>query len=129
MRSAAHALRRGDALVSGAGMRVRDFGALYAVGKLGPCPQQQFARYLALTEPTAALIVDELVEKGLVTRGQDPDDRRRYALELTALGRERLAYLTEAVDRLQAEIVAAFGGRETEAELHTLIHKLLAAEN
>ncbi|MFG1805624.1 MarR family winged helix-turn-helix transcriptional regulator [Streptomyces sp. NPDC049040] len=118
--------RRGDALVCDVGLRVRDFGALSAVGKLGPCPQQQFARYLALTEPTAALIVDELVGKGLVTRGQDPDDRRRYALELTGLGRERLVYLTDAVDRLQAEIVAAFGGPAAEAELHTLIHKMLA---
>ncbi|WP_052397635.1 MarR family winged helix-turn-helix transcriptional regulator [Streptomyces sp. NRRL F-5123] len=119
--------RRGDALVSDAGLRVRDFGALSGIGKLGPCPQQQFARYLALTEPAAALIVDELVEKGLVTRGQDPDDRRRYALELTGLGRERLAYLTGAVDHMQAEIVRALGGEQAEAELHALIHKMLAA--
>jgi len=119
--------RRGDALVSDKGMRVRDFGALSAIGKLGPCPQQQFARYLALTEPTAALIVDDFVDKGLVTRGQDPDDRRRYALELTGLGRERLVYLTDAMDRLQAEIVETFGGPRAEAELHTLIHKVLAA--
>jgi DNA-binding MarR family transcriptional regulator len=119
--------RRGDALVADSGMRVRDFGALYAIGRLGPCPQQRFARYLALTEPAAALIVDDLAGKGLVTRGQDPADRRRYALELTGLGRERLAHLTAAMDRLQAEIVAAFGGPEAEAELHTLIHRLLAA--
>ncbi|WUH88811.1 MarR family transcriptional regulator [Streptomyces sp. NBC_00433] len=119
--------RRGDALVADAGMRVRDFGALSAIGRLGPCPQQQFARYLALTEPAAALIVDELAGKGLVTRGQDPDDRRRYALELTGLGRERLAYLTGAVEGLQAEIVEMFGGPQAEAELHTLIHKVIAA--
>src|SRR5256714_3271542 len=118
--------RRGDALVADAGLKVRDFAALFAIAKLGPCPQQQFARYLALTEPAAALIVDELVDKGLVERGQDPDDRRRYALELTAAGRERLVVLTDAIDRLQAEVTAELGGPEYEGELQALIHKLLA---
>lgn len=118
--------RRGDALVSDAGLKVRDFSALFAIAKLGPCPQQQFARYLALTEPAAALFVDELVDKGLVERGQDPDDRRRYALELTAAGRERLAFLTDAIDRLQDEVTAELGGPEDERELNALIHKLLA---
>lgn len=118
--------RRGDALVADEGLKVRNFAALFAIDKLGPCPQQQFARYLALTEPAAALFVDELVAKGLVTRGQDPDDRRRYALELTELGRERLAFLADSIDRLQAEVVATLGGPEQEAELQALIHKVLA---
>jgi DNA-binding MarR family transcriptional regulator len=120
--------RRGDAMVSDVGLRVRNFGSLFAIGKLGPCPQQQLARYLAVTEPAAAQIVEELVQAGLVARGQDPDDRRRYALELTELGRERLATLHSAVDRLQADLVQAVGGPENEQEIHTLIHKLLPPE-
>ncbi|MFD2354860.1 MarR family transcriptional regulator [Nonomuraea ferruginea] len=48
-----------------------------------PCAQQQLARRLDITELAAAQIVDELVRLGLVARGQDPADRRRYALELT----------------------------------------------
>jgi DNA-binding MarR family transcriptional regulator len=119
--------RRGDAAVSEIGLRVRDFGATYAVGRLGPCPQQQLARYLALSEPATALIMDELVENGLVTRGQDPVDRRRYALELTPLGRERLAFLTASVERLQAEVVEELGGERNTAELHDLLHRMLAA--
>lgn len=117
--------RRGDAMVSDVGLRVRNFGSLFAIGKLGPCPQQQFARYLAVTEPAAAQIVEELVQGGLVARGQDPADRRRYALELTELGWERLTTLRDAVDKLQADIVTAVGGPEIEEEVHTLIHKLL----
>jgi DNA-binding MarR family transcriptional regulator len=120
--------RRGDAMVSDVGLRVRNFGSLFAIGKLGPCPQQQLARYLAVTEPAAAQIVEELVQAGLVARGQDPGDRRRYALELTELGRERLATLHGAVDRLQAELVTAVGGADNEEEIHTLIHKLLPPE-
>lgn len=117
--------RRGDAMVSDVGLRVRNFASLFAISKLGPCPQQHLARYLAVTEPAAAQIVEELVQGGLVARGQDPHDRRRYALELTDLGRERLVTLQDAIDRLQAELVETLGGVENEEEIHTLIHKLL----
>lgn len=120
--------RRGDAMVSDVGLRLRNFGPLVAISKLGPCPQQQLARYLAVTEPAAAQIVEELVQGGLVARGQDPVDRRRYALELTDVGWGRLATLRAVVDRLQAELVATVGGPENEEEIHTLIHKLLPQE-
>ncbi len=120
--------RRGDAMVSDVGLRVRNFGSLFAIGKLGPCPQQRLAHYLAVTEPAAAQIVEELVRGGLVARGQDPIDRRRYALELTDLGWKRLAVLREAVDQLQEELAETMGGAEYEAEIHTLIHALLPPE-
>jgi DNA-binding MarR family transcriptional regulator len=120
--------RRGDTMVSDVGLRLRNFGPLYAIGKFGPCPQQQLARYLAVTEPAAAQIVDELVQNGFVARGQDPADRRRYALELTDLGRQRLATLHDAVERLQADLVRTVGGPENEEEIHTLLHKLLPPE-
>jgi DNA-binding MarR family transcriptional regulator len=117
--------RRGDAMVSDVGLRLRNFGSLFAISKLGPCPQQQLARYLAVTEPAAAQIVDELVRAGLVARGQDPTDRRRYALEVTTLGWERLVTLRDAMDRLQAEIIETVGGPENEEEIHRLVLKLL----
>jgi DNA-binding MarR family transcriptional regulator len=117
--------RRGDAMVSDLGLRIRNFASLSTIGKLGPCPQQLFARYLAVTEPAAAQIVEELVQAGLVARGQDPADRRRYALELTDLGEERLITLRDAMDRLQAELVQTLGGTDREEDIHTLLHKLL----
>ena len=120
--------RRGDAMVADAGLRIRNFAALFAISKLGPCPQQQFARYLAVTEAAAALIVDDLVRAGLVARGQDPVDRRRYALELTALGGQRLTLLRDAMDRLQADVVATLGGPANEAEIHRLLRKVLPPE-
>lgn len=61
-------------------------------------------------------------------RGQDPVDRRRYALELTDLGWERLATLRDAVNNLQADLVKTLGGPNNEEEIHTLIHKLLPPE-
>lgn len=119
-----HLRRTGDALLAEVGMRLRHFAPLSAIDKLGPCQQQQLARYLAITEPAAAQVVDELVQADLVARGQDPADRRRYALELTGIGRDRLVSVRAVIDRLQADLVAILG-TEGDEELRALLGKLL----
>ncbi|MEU8246897.1 MarR family transcriptional regulator [Nonomuraea sp. NPDC048916] len=116
--------RMGDALLSGVGLRTRHFGSLTAIDELGPCPQQQFAQRLDITEPAAAQVVDELVQLGLVARGRDPHDRRRYALELTDLGRQRLVVVHDALGRLQAEVLDVLGA-DGERELRALLARLL----
>jgi len=116
--------RRGDALLAGVGLRTRHFGSLDALAELAPCAQQQLARRLEITEPAAAQLVDELVRLGLVARGQDPHDRRRYALELTGLGRQRLTVVRDAAERLGAEVRDTVGA-EGERELRALLGKLL----
>lgn len=119
--------RRGDSMLAEVGLRMRHYGPLSAIDKFGPCPQQQLARYLAINEPAAAALVDELVQSGLVARGQDPTDRRRYALTLTDLGRERLATVRQAAEQLQAELTETLGPSGT-AELRALLGRLLPAE-
>lgn len=44
------------------------------------------ADHLGVTRPTASVIVDRLVRRGLVARTQDPGERRRVLLTLTAKG-------------------------------------------
>jgi DNA-binding MarR family transcriptional regulator len=117
--------RRGDAALAGTGLRLRHFAPLFGIGEFGPCPQQQLAEYLAMTKPAAAQIVEELVQSGLVERGQDATDRRRYALRLTDLGRQRLAELGAVVDDLQQQVVAAVGGEHAAADFHALLGRLL----
>lgn len=119
--------RRGDNLLSKTGLRMRHYGPLMAIEKLGPCPQQQLARYLAINEPATTALVDELVAAGLVARGQDPADRRRYALTLTDLGRERLATVREVVEGIQTGLAQTLG-RSAEAELRSLLCRLATAE-
>jgi DNA-binding MarR family transcriptional regulator len=122
-RLADHALA--DQGLADSGLRTRHFGALPALDLLGPCPQQHLARQLALTEPTTAQLVNELVQAELVTRGQDPQDRRRYALELTDLGRQCIPLMHKASQQVQVEILNLLGPRKQ--ELHVLLTKLLSA--
>ena len=118
--------RRGDALLADAGLKMRHFGPLFAIDRLGPSPQQQLAEYVAITEPAAAEVVDELVQARLVTRGQDPHDRRRYALELTELGRQRLSVIGDVSQRLNADVTDTLGAEGVD-DLRSLLTKLLAA--
>lgn len=116
-----------DPALKAAGLYIRHFGPLSAIDQLGPCPQQELARHLAITEPAAAELVDPLVKADLVARGQDPRDRRRYALELTPLGRDRLTIVRAAVDRLGAHITEQLGPAGAQ-ELRALLVKLLPTD-
>src|SRR5262245_8400446 len=120
--------RRGDALLADVGLKMRHYGPLFAIDQLGPCPQQDVADYLAITEPAAANVVDELVKAGLVMRGQDPRDRRRYALQLTELGRQRLKIARAVSQRLNADVEQTLGAAGIE-ELRTILTKLLPAQD
>ncbi|MEV7325337.1 MarR family transcriptional regulator [Streptomyces sp. NPDC093970] len=121
-----HRLRKhGDDKLAGTGLRVRHYGPLSALDVLGPISQQRLAELLAITGPAASQLVDELVRLGLVRRGRDPHDRRRYALEVTGTGREQLAVVTGAVAELAGD-VSAMLGPGGEDELRALLLKLLA---
>ncbi|MET7454590.1 MarR family transcriptional regulator [Streptomyces sp. NPDC005574] len=116
--------RLGDDKLAGTGLRVRHYGPLSALETQGPCAQQRLAELLAISGPAASQLVDDLVKQGLVRRGRDPHDRRRYALEVTDGGREALAVIARAVDGLAAD-VADMLGPGGEPELRALLLELL----
>ncbi|MFV2172102.1 MarR family winged helix-turn-helix transcriptional regulator [Actinomadura sp. LOL_016] len=116
--------RLGDHRLAAYGLRTRHFALLPALDELGPCPQEQLARYLHLTEPSTASLIDELVTAGIVSRGRDPNDRRRYALRLTDLGRARIPTVREALEGIERDIDDVLG-QEGARELRALLTKLL----
>jgi DNA-binding MarR family transcriptional regulator len=118
--------RRGDALLADDGLGIKYFAPLSALKILAPCAQQQLAQFLAITEPAAAELVDHMVRAGMIERGRDRRDRRRYALELTAGGRNALFLVVKAVEQLQAGTVSLIG-TDGEAELKGLLAKVLPA--
>lgn len=116
--------RLGDHRLAAYDLRTRHFALLPALNRLGPCPQEQLARYLHLTEPATASLIEELVQAGLVSRGQDPHDRRRYALQLTDLGRARVPAVLEALESIERDIDDLLGP-DAARELRALLAKLL----
>jgi|SRR3954451_18235413 len=71
----------------------------------------RLARRLGVSLSTMTGIVDRLCERGMVTRGEDPEDRRATRVELTDAGRElmervhavRREYMTRWLSRLSLE--------------------------
>jgi DNA-binding MarR family transcriptional regulator len=54
------------------------------------------SRYLGVTPPTVTVVVDRLVERGLVERQLDAQDRRQHRCALTLEGQEMLARVRES---------------------------------
>lgn len=114
----------GRDLLASSGLHMRYLAPLSALTSLAPCAQQELAQFLAITEPAAAELVDDLVRAGFVERGRDRHDRRRYALELTPKGRRAMDELVEAAGRQQADSVSLLGEQGAD-DLRHLLLKLL----
>lgn len=68
---------------------------LMALAADGPLTVSALAERLAVAKPTASILIDGLVQAGDATRTEDPDDRRRTLVALTAAGNELVARLRE----------------------------------
>src|SRR5213595_3995174 len=64
-----------------------DFRVLEVLLHKGPLPVNTIGPKVWLTPGSISVAVDRLVKKGLVSRKDDPDDRRVRQVELTAKGR------------------------------------------
>jgi DNA-binding MarR family transcriptional regulator len=69
------------------------------------------------TRPAISRAVDVLVNKGLVTRTLNPDDRRNVQLSLTAEGQELMGTLFSNTHQWMAEKMADLSEAEIEAIL------------
>ncbi len=74
--------------------------ALQVIAHSGPLPVGGLAQALDIGKPAASLLVNVLVRRNLVTRTEDPADRRRTLVELSAHGRELVEQLQGSHQRL-----------------------------
>lgn len=86
---------------------------LYVLGGLalgtGDAPLSVLIRDLRISKQAAGQLVDALVERGYLGRAQDPDDRRRQVVMLTARGRAAAEVQAAAARRIDAELAACVG--------------------
>lgn len=71
-------------------------GILALLAHGGPQHLKDLAERLCMTSSAATQLVDGLVEARLLTRTEDPSDRRRITLAITSGGRRRLAAAKKA---------------------------------
>ena len=89
------------------GLSLAKLGALsklFAAGE--PLPLSTLAERLACVRSNITQLVDRLEAEKLVTRSDDPRDRRSVRAELTAKGRERHAAGMRALDKVERDLLA-----------------------
>ncbi len=59
---------------------------LYALSKMKKGIQKSLADFSGIHKATITRLIDQLEELGLVTRSQDPEDRRQNLIEITEKG-------------------------------------------
>ena len=80
----------------------------------GPLTNGQLAENAGVAPPTATRMVDGLLERGLVSRLEDPADRRAVLISLTTAGRKALTAKLREYDSRRRRIGAALEPDERE---------------
>jgi MarR family transcriptional regulator, organic hydroperoxide resistance regulator len=73
----------------------------------GPLTNRQLAEQAGVASPTATRMVDVLLDRRLVTRLEDPVDRRAVLISLTPKGREALSSKLRDYDAVRRRIAGA----------------------
>ena len=94
------------------GAHTSHFAILSALEEFGSSSQATLVRRLGIDRSDMVAALDFLEKRGLVTRAQDPADRRRNTVELTSKGRRELARLVELVDTAQERVFSVLSPRE-----------------
>jgi DNA-binding MarR family transcriptional regulator len=96
------------------GLTPAQVGSLRIIAGSAGTSQQEVAERQGLFPSRLVALVDELQERGLVERLENPRDRRTHALQLTARGKQAL----EAVGRVgrehQEALLSALSAQERE---------------
>ncbi|WP_206244590.1 MarR family winged helix-turn-helix transcriptional regulator [Novosphingobium terrae] len=90
--------------------------------------QQTLAGMIAYDRVTLGAVIDRLVQRGLIERGINPDDRRARVLRLTTQGHEMIALASGWVEKVQEDLLALLAPEE-QATFLALLTKATASGN
>jgi MarR family transcriptional regulator, organic hydroperoxide resistance regulator len=77
------------------------FAILGMISKFGPLSVSEIGRRLLISKPQMTAMLDKIVDYGLVSRTQIPEDRRVVIISLTSEGRK---VLNRAIANLQSNV-------------------------
>lgn len=111
--------RAADACMSDC-LRPRHLIALTLLDERGPMTQHALGAALSLDPSNVVGLLNELEERGLVSRRRDPADRRRHIVELSAAGVGELAATNSQLRLVEDDLLKALSADER-ATLYQLL--------
>jgi DNA-binding MarR family transcriptional regulator len=107
------------------GMQPRTHAVLVALAARDGQSQQELSACLGVHRNVMVSVVDSLEEQGLVQRLPRPEDRRAFAVTLTAKARELLPAIADVNDELERTVTAPLSATER-AQLRDLLRRMSA---
>src|ERR1700689_928084 len=114
--------RAAEISMSPGGLRPRHLIALRLLSEQGPASQHGLADALSLDPSNVVGLLNELEERGLITRRRDPADRRRHIVEGSATGGDELAQPYAQLGLVEDELF-----KTLTCEQRSTLHELLAS--
>jgi len=108
------------------GFSMSQIGALFHLHRMGACDVSEIGDDLGVTNAAASQMLERLVQQQMITRTEDPNDRRVKQIVLTDKGRQVLQESIHARQGWLEELARALSPEEQEqvvAALHILIEK------
>jgi len=122
-----HAAARFAERLAPLGLAPRHAGVLRILERLTGANQRVVAEALGLPPSRLVSLIDELERRGLVERREDLEDRRSYALHLTARGTEVLEEIGRIAHRHGEDLCRTLDPRERE-ELTALLLRMIEGQ-
>jgi DNA-binding MarR family transcriptional regulator len=94
------------------GLSVPQFRSLVYIERAGGTSLGGVAEHLGLTPPSACKLIDGLVGRGMATRRESEDDRRRLTLEITPEGARAVAVARAETQKNLSRILGALDDEE-----------------
>ncbi|TNC28047.1 MarR family winged helix-turn-helix transcriptional regulator [Amycolatopsis alkalitolerans] len=126
--TAGHAHRLVTDGFSSVGARGYHYRLLATLDEFGPASQAALGRRSGIHLSDMVAAINELAERELVERAQDPSDRRRNIISLTTAGKRQLRRLEKRLAETQDELLAPLSPEERQ-RLTELLSKLLDHHN
>ena len=106
------------------GLSMPQLGALFHISRMGS-RVTDLGEHLGVSSAAASQMLDHLVQQGLISRAEDPSDRRVKQLSLTEKGQQILQESIHARQAWLDELASALSKSEIE-KVHTALEILIS---
>jgi DNA-binding MarR family transcriptional regulator len=109
-----------DRALAEVGLTMKGYAALATLVADGPTSQQRLSQRIGMDPATMVDVIDALEESGYILRRRNPQDRRQYALQTTARGRQLYSRALQAIVKAERHTVRSLDPEEARLLLQLL---------